>query len=499
MQLQFNKSSIRCLGTALQQVQSTEATQELRLPDGMPDIGRVLTTWGQVILRSKQWLGDEIQITGGVMLWVLYAPEDGTEPRCVDSWLPFQMNWNVEAGKREGPIRLMPMLTLADSRSISARKLMLRAGVSAVMEALTPMEAEIYSPGETAADIQLLRRTYPMTVPMEAGEKTFLIDEELTLPDMGTGVQKLLSMTVHPEITEKRVMSDKVIFKGILAVCFVCRYDDGEVRAGEQSVQFSQLADLDNTYGSEAQADIRMAVTSLETDMAQPGKIRLKCGLVGQYLVDDRHVLELVQDAYSTEREILPEESVLQIPVVLDERMEYVQVEQSVPGQTGRIADARFLPEYPGMRHTESGMDLDLSGRFQILSYDWEEVLQGAVSRWNGCMQINCDEGSHPLVTVKPMGRVQTVTGMDDTNLNTQLQLNIRTGKTEQLPMITGLEVGQVREPDPSRPSVILTKGSGESLWDLAKQSNSTVSAIHSANDIDTEIAPERMILIPVM
>lgn len=499
MQLQFNKSSIRCLGTALQQVHSTEVTQELRLPDGMPDIGRVLTTWGQVILRSKQWQGDEIQMTGGVMVWALYAPEDGTEPRCVDSWLPFQLNWSMGEGKREGPMRMMPLLTLADSRSVSSRKLMLRANVSAALQALSPMDAEIFSPGEVPEDVQLLRRTYPVMVPMEGGEKTFLLDEELTLPDIGTGYQKLLSLTVHPEVTEKRVLSDKVIFKGMVTVHFVCRHDDGEVHAGEQSLPFSQLSDLDSTYGSDAQADIRMAVTSLEADMDQPGKIRLKCGLVGQYLVSDRHVLELVQDAYSPQRDLQMEESLLQLPVILDERTEYMQAEQTIPGQTGRAADAVFLPDYPRIRHTGNGMDLELSGRFQNLSYDPEGALQGASSRWDGNMQLCADDHIHMLVTVKPVGRVQTMVGMDDMSVSSQLQLAVQTGKQEQLPMISGLELGQLWEPDPSRPSVILAKGSGESLWDLAKQTNSTVAAIRGANGIDTETAPERMILIPVL
>ena len=218
MQLQFNKSSVRALETALQQVRSTELNQELRLPDGLPDIGRVLTTWGQVILRSKQWHNDGIQMAGGVLLWTLYTPEDGTEPRCVDSWIPFQLNWNLEPGKRDGAMRIMPLLTFADSRSISARKLMLRAGVSVMVQALSPVDVDYYTPADVPEDVQLLHRTYPMMIPVACGEKQFFTDEEVNLAEAGSEPQKLLSMTVSPEITEKRVLSDKIIFKGILTL-----------------------------------------------------------------------------------------------------------------------------------------------------------------------------------------------------------------------------------------------------------------------------------------
>ena len=498
MQLQFNKTSIRCLETVLQQAQNGEVTQELRLPEGMPDIGRVLTTWGQIVIRSKQWQADTIQVTGGVLLWTLYAPEDGTEPRSVDSWLPFQLSWSLPEPKREGPMRVLPLLSSADSRSISARKLMLRANVSVLVQAMSPMEAEIYSSGEIPDDVQLLKRTYPLRIPVEGGEKPFLIDEELILPEIGIEAQKLLSLTVSPDITEKRVLTDKVIFKGILTLRTVCRYEDGEIRSADLTVQFSQMSDLDSTYGSDAGVDIRMAVTSLEADMPQNGKVRFKCGLVAQYLLDDRHVLELVQDAYSTQRQIELEGKALRIPAILDERMEYLQAEQSIPS-SGRVADVRFMQNQPQRRQTAQGVDLELSGHFNLLAYEDDGMLHGMTSRWEGTMQLCADGCCDPLVTVKPTGRVQITSSADDLNMSTQLQISMQTGKMEQLPMITAIELGAMNESESAAPSVILLRGSGELLWNLAKQSNSTVSAICDANGIETDVAPDRMILIPIL
>lgn len=57
MELKLGKNSILCLNTALEEVQNCEASQEIKLPDGMPDIGQILSAWGQVILRGKEWRG----------------------------------------------------------------------------------------------------------------------------------------------------------------------------------------------------------------------------------------------------------------------------------------------------------------------------------------------------------------------------------------------------------------------------------------------------------
>ena len=80
MELQFKKTGYSCLKPVLREIQNQEQTLEMKLSDSMPDIGRVIGAWGQVVLRSKEWRGDGIGAAGGVMAWVLYGPDDGTEP-----------------------------------------------------------------------------------------------------------------------------------------------------------------------------------------------------------------------------------------------------------------------------------------------------------------------------------------------------------------------------------------------------------------------------------
>ncbi len=78
MEMAFQKTAFPCMTCAVREVQNAEQTQELRLPDGMPDIGKVLCAWGQVILRSKEWRSDSVLVSGGMLMWVLYLPEDGS-------------------------------------------------------------------------------------------------------------------------------------------------------------------------------------------------------------------------------------------------------------------------------------------------------------------------------------------------------------------------------------------------------------------------------------
>lgn len=495
MQLQFSKSAIRCLGTALQDVRAAETTQELRLPEGMPDIGRVLTTWGQVQLRSKEWQGSSVLITGGVMTWTLYAPEDGTEPRSVESWLPFQLRWELTKTDREGSLRVQPLLRFADSRSLSSRKMMVRAGVSAQIQGVYPMEQEITTAGELPEDVQVLTNTYPVRLPVESGEKTFLVDEELTLPE--TGAEKLLGVMVTPEISEKKVLTNRIVFKGMLNVHLAYRDADGRVHSRNLPSAFSQLTELDRGYSAEAQTDIRMAVTSLEADLDQ-GKLRLKCGLTAQYLVDDRHLLELTQDAYSPFRQIKVESSEIKLPVILEDRTEFMTAEQTVPGQHGQPADMVFLPEFPRTRQTEDTAEMEFPGMFQGLVYDENDALQSISSRWEGKLSLPAHENSRIQSSVTG-GDVQPMTSADGMILSAPLSVGMRTVANQEFSMVNALEFGELQEPDQTRPSLILRTAGGESLWELAKSSGSTVAAISAANGLSGEPTSEQMLLIPVV
>lgn len=498
MQLQFQSNPCRCLCPAIREIRNTELTQEVRLGDGMPDIGRVLASWGQIILRSKEWHSNEITVSGGIMVWILYAPEDGTQPRSMDAWIPFQLKWELPDVSREGPIRISPLLRFVDSRSISARKMMVRAGVAAMAEALYPTETEIYVPSELPDDIQILQNTYPLRLPKEAGEKTFLMDEDIQMPAGSAPAEKILSATICPQIQEQRVAGDKLIMRLSGNLHLVYRCPEGKVHTVDLEIPVSQYAQLEQTYGNDAQADVQVAVTSLEADQSDENQIRLKCGLVAQYLVSDRYLVELTEDAYSTRRPLELDMQQLQLPVMLEQRLEQSPVQQQLPGITGDVADVTFLPDFPRLNRTPERVLLELPGIFQVLYYGPDGSLQATAARWEGNLQLPADMNICMNALVQPQGKAQASCGMDEMNLSAQYKMQIAATSRQGLPMVSALEMGDLQELDPNRPTLILCRSEGEGLWSVAKRCGSTVAQICQANGLSDEPMDERMLLIPV-
>ena len=113
-------------------------------------------------------------------------------------------------------------------------------------------------------------------------------------------------------------------------------------------------------------------------------------------------------------------------------------------------------------------------------------------------MQVVADPQSQMSFQVMPQTNPQASSGGEEMNLTGLYKLQMNTVAQQGLPMVTGLEVGQLQDADPMRPSLILCRPDGESLWDMAKRCGSTVAHIQRANGLSDEPAENRMLLVPI-
>ena len=494
MELQFTSQPLSYLDVVLHEVQNQEQTQEIRIPDGMPDIGRVISAWAQSVVRSKEWRSGQVAMSGGVMVWVLYAPEDGSKERWVESWIPFQMKWDIPDSTSDGVIRIDCRPRFVDARVISARKLMVRVGVAAMAEALCPMEVQISVPGELPEDVQLLTNSYPLRLFREAGEKEFSLDEDITLPPACPAVDKILSYHICPEITEQRVYGDKVIFRGNANLHVLYRSEEEKLYACDIPVPYSQLAQLEHTYSTEAQSDVLPCVTSMELSLEDEGNLRLKCGLVGQYRVDERQMVQLVEDAYSPSRKVALHRDELRLPAVLETRQENLHIEQPMDHGNGSVIELLMYCDQPQLMRSADSVAIEIPGQCCSLYYGEDGVLRSSAARWEQSMSMDADGGTELDVRIQGCVRPQNdaATVMGDCHIEITAMAN------KGMPVITGLSLNEMTEPDPGRPSLILCRVGQRSLWQIAKEMGSTVDTIRRANRLEGEPEHGKMLLIPI-
>ena len=498
MEMQFDKIPMTYLQKLAGQLHTQEQTLEVRLPEGMPDIGHVLGAWGQMIVRGKEWNADHAAVACGVMAWVLYVPEDEEGVRSVEAWLPFSMKWDLPDTRHDGKIRMTGLVKSVDARSTSARKLLVRASLDAMADAWLTAQAEIPAPGELPSDIQIRQATYPVLLPKEVGEKTFLLEDSLSLPAGSSKAEKLMYYTLQPEILEQKVMAGKVVFRGNGLLHVLYRTDDGSLCTADFDIPFSQYADLEGTYDQDASVSVYPCVTSLDVMLDENGELQVKAGLLGQYLLCDRTEVTVTEDLYSPHRTATPVTETLQLPAVLDQTEQKLHAEQTVQADARQLVDVSFYPAYGQTERVDDGVEVTASGYFQMLYYDPENTLCSMISPWQGRRSMAAAPESVLSTRIFPAGRPQGVPGVETVTLRADVQADTVTAAGQGIVAVTGAQLGEMEKPDPARPALILCRKGTWSLWDIAKKTGTTVDKILQANRLETEPEEDAILLIPV-
>lgn len=489
MELEFEKQELSCLRKVTGDTVSGEQTQEVRLPEGMPDAASVVAAWGQVLLRGKEWRSGGMNVSGGVMAWVLYSAEDGTL-HCVDAWLPFQMKWDFPDPGRDGRICAWGCLQSIDARCLSARKLMLRTNVTLCGQAYVKELLEIPQPRELPEDIQLKTAAYPMRFVKEVGEHSFSLEEILDAPEMAGCAY----YTVTPAITEQRVMGDKLVFRGSAKVHMLCMRDDG-MESWDGELPFSQFCDLEGSFEQEAEGYLIPAVTAMELEKGESGSFLLKCGITCQYVITDREMLTLPEDSYSTQRELKLTKMEAELPCILQQESHSLPVACKLPCEGARIIDGNVCPGHGMLDISENCYIMPLWG--QLLYLDPEGKVKCESCRWEEKLPMQADSGVRPGIFGE-MEDFHWNLSPDGGELRGEMRLQELTDTVSVMRVLAGMEMGEAEKKDPNRPSLILRRLGQESLWDVAKTCRTTVEAIQNANQLTDDPAPNKMLIIPI-
>lgn len=498
MEMQFQDTPLYYLRSLTCQHKSLEQTQEVRISDGMPDIGSVLGAWGQVLLRSKQWNTNALGLSAGVMVWILYAPEEDGPPTTMEVWVPFQEKFDLpDTGGREGTVHCSFHLADVDVRNTSARKLFVRVNVDIRAEALVQEKTAVYMPGELPEDIQLLKNTYPLQIPVESGEKPFELEESLMLPQSNPSMEKLVYYHAVPMVQEQKVLADKVIFRGTIYLHMLYMGQDQQLYTWDFQIPFSQFGELGQEYEPSAVVDVQMVMTSAELSKDEQGQLHINLGLVGQYTVSNRQLLTLVEDVYSVGRPVTGIKEQLELPVILDRQDESVTLSESISGEGMRLADVSFRCADVRVEQGNNRLEGVINGQFQALWYDMEGKLRGGFVRKEQTWSTPVDNGTKTktrLTCQMPQG----VVSGGNVDMEVRATICQTTYSGQGIPMITGLEVGEWLSPDPGRPSLILCRADQSDLWTIAKSNGATVEAIRKANHLEGEPTPGQFLLIPM-
>ena len=195
----------------------------------------------------------------------------------------------------------------------------------------------------------------------------------------------------------------------------------------------------------------------------------------------------MAEDAYSNRCSLSVQQENLALTMQLDDQRETVNMMPQIPD--GKLIDMVFRPDFPVTYREGDMVNIEIPGTFQYLYMDHDGNMQSVGQNSVGTLEYPAAEGCQLIVSVQ---------GAEMMDHSAVVNLSLQTGVNQELSMICGVTLGEKRQLDQALPTLVLRRMNSEYLWQLAKETGSTMDAIRKANQLNHEPDRGQMLLIPL-
>lgn len=190
---------------------------EFVLPDYCPDIFRILKCSITPRISSYSVSGDgKLTIDGAAYIKVLYLAEGSDEVFCSDQRSSFSKT--IDMGRKNLPsdgviVTLRPASDYCNCRAVSSRRIDIRGAVSVRIRISAPLTTEL---PPLPAGLEVRTRKISCCGGTISAVRQFTVREEIDTGASGIGF--ILDSSAVPKLTDLRVIADKAVIKGTVAV-----------------------------------------------------------------------------------------------------------------------------------------------------------------------------------------------------------------------------------------------------------------------------------------
>jgi LysM repeat protein len=486
------------------------------VPDTMSDMAEVILDSGIIQLEPVKVQRERITVRGKLDFHVLYRKEEGGL-QALGGSIPFEEAINVPDLDEKDYVSVSWQLEDLNTEMIHSRKLGIKAIVTleAKAESLYDTEAAVDVRGEDdEIHLQVRRERIPAAAIALRRKDTYRLKQDITLPGSKPVIERMLWTEMKLAGCQAKPLDGQIHLEGTLMVFAL--YEGGEsgmVQWVEESIPFSGEVEMQG-----AAADmipiigLKLIHRDLEERPDYDGEMReLSVDAVIELDVRlyEEQELELLQDLYATNREIVLDTGEAVFDQILTRNFGKCRVAEKVEMETDprvlQICHSSGSVKLDGVevRENELAVDGVLEVKLLYLTDEDARPVQAATrlvpfhyeAETPGITEDSIwylEPGLEQLTAVMAGGGQAELRGVITLDLfvlqpetrQIILQAQVHPVDTEKMKAMPGI-VGYLVQP-------------GDSLWDVAKRFHTTEKSILEANELPGDAIKEGDCLILV-
>lgn len=497
MEVRLNTAAADCCRKVFSQTVRKEESQDSVVPDTLPDIGEVLCTTGDALIRSKDVTAGRLRIEANVPARVCCIPEEGGTPFLLEVNIPLAFSAEDAAIPEGGLCTAALHLAALDTRILNPRKVSVRAEVEFSVACYECVQRSLFTaPESPGAGIQSRERELRFSAVTSVTEKTFVLTDELEPPE-GLAAQRIVGQKTRVETEELRTVGSKIVLKGRAESRLLVLDEAGGLAAAEFSTPFSQIMEAD-ALPEDASISAAIQPSGTYYELTAGGRVEMELHLVAQAVVRAERSLRCLTDAYSNGYALELERS--------EEQFSLVRRETVLRGEL-RAQFPTAEPPAEILTVCASACAPEVSGGTAVLPLSvllvWRTAA-GSVCAARRSFSLECRselaEGERLEITSAELCETTAAPAAGGADIHITAALHALERTEETVRCITALRYDETAPLDLStRPTLVLLRAdSAADLWTLARENCSTVAAIREANRLDEAgESRSRLLIIP--
>ena len=472
------------------------------VPDTMSDMAEVILDSGIIQLEPVKVQRERITVRGKLDFQVLYRKEEGGL-QALGGSIPFEEAINVPDLDEKDYVSVSWQLEDLNTEMIHSRKLGIKAIVTleAKAESLYDTEAAVDVRGaDDEIHLQVRRERIPAAAIALRRKDTYRLKQDITLPGSKPVIERMLWTEMKLAGCQAKPLDGQIHLEGTLMVFAL--YEGGEsgmVQWVEESIPFSGEVEMQGAAADMIPViGLKLIHRDLEEKPDYDGEMReLSVDAVIELDVRlyEEQELELLQDLYATNREIVLDTGEAVFDRILTRNFGKCRVAEKVEMETDprvlQICHSSGSVKLDGMEVRENALAVDgvLEVKLLYLTDEDARPVQAAIrlvpfhyeAETPGITEDSIwylEPGLEQLTAVMAGGGQAELRGVITLDLfvlqpetrQIILQAQVHPVDTEKMKAMPGI-VGYLVQP-------------GDSLWDVAKRFHTTEKSILEANEL---------------
>lgn len=483
---------------------------DIVLQDIKPDILSVVKVTRDVHVINRMVEENRSRVDGTVDIGIIYIADDESNSiRSVNSQIGFSEVIELQGINENSIIDLKVFAGNVEYKVANGRKISIKLPITFDVTAFNNSEINIIKGITDNANMQIQKVEKMISTPLLQNSTGIELKENIKLSEGMPAIAEILTSSMNIVSKEYKLSYNKILAKADanVQVIYIADNERQSVEIFETTLPVMGFIDMDNV-NENSNISLNYSIKSFSVRPVYQDLVANTIGVEADveiiaYSCDCRNV-ELITDFYAPNTILKTENESMNVLKSLTRKTEYIDLSQTLV--VPELDNTNILSIDGNVAINERNV---LNGKVAIAGNIGVNILfnrKDSRTIENKKLDLPFQQvvkadgirsGSDPIISTSIESISFNVVDENQIQVNIRLEVEIIANEEEKINTVSRLEISD--ENVPTMPSIVVYYVKpGDTLWNIAKKFNNTVSYIKEVNNLkDDTIYPGQRLLIP--